>query len=45
MNQKTIVLTVILFSLIVAGMFVYATLKSKESKDQTGLAPLPNFVI
>lgn len=36
MSQKTIVLTAILFALIVAGMFVYASLKNKEAKDQTG---------
>jgi Tfp pilus assembly protein PilX len=30
MSQKTIVLTVILFALIVIGMFVFATLRSAE---------------
>lgn len=34
MNQKTIILTTILFALIVAGMFVYATLKNKEAREQ-----------
>ncbi len=30
MSQKTIVLTVILFALIVIGMFVFATLRNAE---------------
>jgi Tfp pilus assembly protein PilX len=30
MNQKTIILTVILFALIVLGMFTYARLRSAE---------------
>ncbi len=30
MRQKTIVLTVILFALIVIGMFVFATLRNAE---------------
>ena len=30
MSQKTIVLTVILFALIVTGMFVFATLRNAE---------------
>jgi Tfp pilus assembly protein PilX len=30
MSQKTIVLTVILFALIVVGMFVFATLRNAE---------------
>lgn len=34
MSQKTIVLTVILFALIVVGMFLYARLRSAEL-DQT----------
>ncbi len=34
MSQKTVVLTVVLFALIVFGMFVYATLKSKEVREQ-----------
>ena len=33
MNQKTIILTVILFALIVIGMFVYASLKNEEAKE------------
>jgi hypothetical protein len=37
MNQKTVVLTVILFSLIVGGMFVYASLKNSEVKEQAVL--------
>jgi uncharacterized membrane-anchored protein len=36
MNQKTIILTAILFALIVTGMFVYATLKNKETREQAG---------
>ncbi len=34
MNQKTIILTVILFALIVIGMFVYATLKNSEVSER-----------
>ena len=34
MNQKTVVLTVVLFALIVLGMFTYASLKNKEAKDR-----------
>ncbi len=37
MNQKTIILTGILFALIVTGMFVYASLKSKEAQKETVL--------
>jgi hypothetical protein len=42
MTQKTIVLTVVLFALIVVGMFVYASLKNKEVREQAGtiLSPL-----
>ena len=36
MSQKTIVLTTILFALIVVGMFVYASLKNKEVREQAG---------
>jgi hypothetical protein len=34
MNQKTVILTVILFALIVVGMFVYASLKNQEIREQ-----------
>ena len=34
MNQKTIILTVVLFALIVVGMFVYASLKNKEVHER-----------
>ena len=33
MSQKTIVLTVILFALIVVGMFLYARLRSAELEE------------
>lgn len=35
MSQKTIILTVILFALIVIGMFVYAKLRTAEMRQQT----------
>jgi hypothetical protein len=35
MSQKTIILTVILFALIVVGMFVYASLKGREVEVRT----------
>lgn len=35
MSQKTIVLTVILFALIVIGMFMYARLRSSELDMRT----------
>ena len=35
MSQKTIILTVILFTLIVCGMFVYASLKNQEVRDSS----------
>ncbi|MEY2664970.1 MAG: hypothetical protein RLZZ480_75 [Candidatus Parcubacteria bacterium] len=33
MSQKTIILTVVLFALIVVGMFMYAKLRSSETKS------------
>lgn len=36
MSQKTIVLTVILFTLIVIGMFVFATLRNAELQALMG---------
>jgi len=35
MSQKTIVLTVILFALIVVGMFMYAKLRKTEMAPST----------
>ncbi len=43
MNQKTIILTVVLFALIVVGMFVYASLKNKEGSARTSSA-ISHFV-
>jgi Tfp pilus assembly protein PilX len=40
MNQKTIILTVILFALIVVGMFTFAKLRSSEL--QTSMLHKPN---
>jgi Tfp pilus assembly protein PilX len=34
MSQKTIILTVVLFALIVIGMFVYASLRNNEAKER-----------
>lgn len=34
MSQKTIVLTAVLFGLIVAGMFMYAKLRSNELQTE-----------
>ena len=42
MSQKTIVLTVILFALIVTGMFVFATLRNAEL--QAALKLLNNYL-
>ncbi len=39
MNQKTIILTVVLFALIVGGMFVYASIKAAESDTQAEATP------
>ena len=38
MSQKTIVLTVILFALIVTGMFVFATLRNAELQAIHGIS-------
>lgn len=35
MSQKTIILTVILFALIVFGMFIFARLRSVELDEQS----------
>ncbi|MEK7462061.1 MAG: hypothetical protein AAB618_00595 [Patescibacteria group bacterium] len=43
MSQKTVILTAVLFALIVVGMFVYASLKNKEVKEQAG-AILSSFI-
>jgi hypothetical protein len=34
MSQKTIILTVVLFALIVIGMFIYASLINDEAKQR-----------
>ncbi len=35
MSQKTVILTIVLFALIVIGMFTYASLKKSEVKAST----------
>jgi Tfp pilus assembly protein PilX len=37
MNQKTVILTIILFTLIVLGMFVYARMRSNEMNAPLGV--------
>ena len=39
MSQKTILLTVILFALIVVGMFMYARMRSTELSVQQAQLP------
>lgn len=40
MSQKTIILTVILFALIVLGMFTYARIRSFELQEDRAELPL-----
>ncbi|MCA9362338.1 hypothetical protein KC906_03100, partial [Candidatus Kaiserbacteria bacterium] len=41
MSQKSIILVVSLFIIIVAGMFMYANLKKAELADESTPQPLP----
>jgi hypothetical protein len=38
MKAKTVILTIILFSLIVAGMFIYTRLKTAELSKQASFS-------
>jgi len=43
MSQKTIILTVILFALIVLGMFTYARLRSYELNNEVMSRMISSF--
>lgn len=44
MSQKTIILTVILFTLIVLGMFTFARIRSTELQTSLPVLKFDNFL-